>query len=354
MAAITGANAKAALKLTGTFGTAATCGAGDMLAGNTITHSENTEELTVAPMGSGLSMKKTSDRGGVSPTLNISGPLGFHEPKLVGLTQMFNGASVTSLANGNGAYIHSILFNTTANTKFNTVAWQATDAASFEYPSAATTQAVLAGQARPDYVTLALDLLADQQKISAQTNTFAQLATVTEADTDSRKVPFQFSDSFWINSQSGGILSASDILNITDFSITYARPQEHAREAKGSTGNGQPISVGDFPFTANIQVTCRTLEAFTYFTAHQAETEYKAQLNLTSAVAAGGTWYYWVKCYFPRLKLVTPPQSDLSAAGNNPLTLNFEALVASSVPTGMAAVYPHLTIINKRSTSLLT
>lgn len=348
---ITGARAKAGYGISNTFGTADTLTAGDQLAGVQITHSENAEAIQVPVQGSGLEMVSEVYRGAVVPTVNVSGPVGYDDPKNAMIAQMFGSASVAAIG-ASGAYVHSIFYNTTLNHRWGTLAWQGTSTNSFEYPSCATTQVQISGANPPDFLQASIDLLANEQVITGQENDYADLNSVTIANP--RRVLLQKSDEFLINAQAGGALtSPTDRVNFTSITINYQRPQEHAREVRGVSGNGEPIAVGDYPFISSVSVTFRTLADFTYFTAAQAGTEYKASLTCTGGVIGGGNNYTY-QMLFPRLKIVESPQADLVNAGDNPLTVTFNCMVASSPATGMPiSVYPHIRIINNRSSAYL-
>lgn len=350
MTAITGSNSKAGMKVTGTWGTAATLTTGDLLAGNTINHSENTDELTVPAIGYGFAMKSISDRGGIDPTISIDGPLGYNEPKALALAQLFGANSIVTATAG--AYEHSFMYNA-YQTKYVTVAMQghSASAGTFEYPSATVTEATVAGTARPEYITCALSLLADQQKIASQTNTFTTFDTVTQAN--GKRVPFEFADEFWIGPPVSTALTNANRLNITSFSISYKRPQESPNEAKGSAGNGTPVAVGEYPFMVTLQVVCRKMDDFTYFTAHQADTRYKAVLIKNGSTLVS-PYNYRYRFFFPYLRLATPPENQLQEGGFNPLTLTFEALVSPSNWADMPSIYPFITLMNDKAAVYLT
>lgn len=351
MGAITGSDAKAGLKIAGTFGTATAIGANDQLDGYQLTVNENAAALKVLPLGSGDGMLGTTDRGSVAPTINISGPLGYNNAALVGIAELFGGASVMGM--GSGAYMHSVLFNEVNTNKFCTIAFQAHSAAagSVEIPSAVATKATLTADNIISYYDLNLDLLGDSIGLASSTNTYATLESATAAS--ARRVIFDYTDAFWINSQSGGSLSGSDKKNVKSVVVEYTREMEHPGEAKGAAGNGVPVSSGEYPWDVKLTVTFRTLEDFTFVTAQQAGTEYKASFTATSSVLIGGSNYFTFQQNFPRLKIVESPDLGLVETGNNPLTVTFQAMVATTAPTGMISRFPYLRVQNDRSTALL-
>lgn len=351
MGAITGSDAKAGLKVATTFGTPTAIGANDQLDGYQITVNENAAALKVLPLGSGDGMLGTTDRGAVAPTVNINGPLGYNNAALVGIAELFGGASVMGM--GSSTYMHSILFNEVNTNKFCTIAFQAHSAttASVEIASAVATKLTLTADNVISYYNLNMDFLGDELDIASATNTYATLESATSANT--RRVIFDLSDAFWINAQAGGALSSGDKKNVKSVVVEYTRAMEHPGEAKGSSGNGVPISSGEYPWDVKLTVTFRSLEDFTFITAQQAGTEYKASFTATSTQLVGGANYYTFQQNFPRLKIVESPDLGLVETGNNPLTVVFQAMVASTAPTGMISRFPYLRVQNDRSTALL-
>lgn len=350
MGAITGAQAKIGMKVATTFGTATTCTTGDRLDGITLDPNENATSIQVPVIGSGDLMLNNTDKGNTAPSASISGPAGYNDPKMVAVAQLFGGASFTNM--GSGLYTHSVTFNETANQKYLTLAWQAhsASAGAVEFPSAVCTRAAFNFPTPNDYMGLDLDLLGDQYKISGTTNTYSSLAAVTAAD--SQRIVWQLSDELLINVQSSGALTTgTDRVNVESATLEYVRAQEHRPEAKGSAGNAVPVATGDYPFAVTLTCTFRTLADFTFFTAQQAGTEYKASLTQTGPTLGGGN--YRIIHNLPRLKIVESPVSGLTEAGNNNLTVVFQGLVASANPTGMINRYPYILINSGRSTSLL-
>lgn len=346
MTAITGANAKIALKKAGTFGTAATVGAGDLLNGYTLEVNENAEALEVSPIGSGDGMINQSDRGAVSPTVNLSGRARFRAPEIHALKNIFGDASAAN-SYGGSLYAHSILYNETANESFMTLAFQPFSANVAEAPSVAFRSVTINYPEPPDYVTFDFEGLANEILFSGTGNSNSDVEAATEGYPD--PIVWEFSDDFQLNAQAGGALSGSDRINIQSATVTINRPQEHAREAKGSSGNGQPVAQGAFIFDATLTITTRTLADATLLEAHQDGTEYKAKLSKTAGGSAGNLQFH---TYFPRLKLVESPSVSIQDSGNNPQTYTFRAMVASSVPTGMASRFPHIVVINTDGSNL--
>jgi hypothetical protein len=348
---LTGAMSVAGLKIGGTWATAVTCATGDQLNGVQITHNENAETLQVPPIGSGDIMVNQTDRGGVAPTFNISGPLGYNTPQWTAIAQEF-GTAAAPMTMGNGAYVHSILTNETANSTFYTFAFNACQSAlgAIEYPSCVTNKTTINVPPPTAYLTAAIDGLANAQTVGGTTNTYAGLNATTAVNT--KRAVWQLSDTLKINAQAGGALGANDIYSVQSIVISYDRPQEHPREATGTAGNGVPTATGDFPLAVSLTVTFKSLPELRFFTAAQAGTEYKASITQTGSLI-GGSNYYFMEFNFPRVKILQSPDYPLTSGGNNPLTVVFTAMVAASNPTGMISTYPYIRVQNDRSTSFL-
>lgn len=356
MAYITGADTKIGLKVASTFGTATTCTTGDQLEVESLSQSTNPEELTAAPIGSGLTMANDSRQGAQDPKVTIEQIAKYNDPGVVATAVFQGNDTVTSL--GSGGYIHSILNNENFNSKFVTAAFQlfsATSAtnASAEFPSCAVNNLKFTVDGPPSYAKLAYELLANKREIASPTNTYAQLETVTAADSD--RVIFDVASEFAINIQSGSTLSSpTDVRSILGAELVLDKTQSAAREARGSgaTGNGQPIPTGAPPFSGTLTVRFKSLDDATFFTGAGAGSEYKAYLKIVGPLI-GGSIYKTIQWFIPRMKVITDPEYNLTSAAVNPHSVTFKILVATSNPSGMISQYPYPCVINSRSTSHL-
>lgn len=348
MPAITGSEARIGIERAPNWGTAALCATGDLLTGFTLAPAEGTEVLSVPPIGSGQVVATTQDRGRVAPSVSIAGPMGYDNPANVAIAALFGGASVINL--GGGAFAHSILINANP-TNYVTVAAQLHSASNgaVEFPTALPTRAALSFPEPVDYIQATIDMLGSEFKISGTTNTYATLNSATEAL--ATRITWDLNDTLSINAQTGADFVGSDVVPVSNCELVFERPSEFVYEAKGTAGLSAPVSVGDEPFIATMTCTFRTLADFTYFAAHQAGTEYKARLRKVGPTL--GSTNYTLEVYFPRLKIVEAPDTGLNEPGNNPLTVVFKALAASTNPTGMINRLPYIRIINNRSTAYL-
>lgn len=349
MAKQSGANSIAAAKISsGTVGTAASVGTtGTRLDGFTITPAENGEELSVSPIGSGDGMQAAAQRVNVSPTVALSGPLRYDGPEIAMIAQFFGSERKASWAGGMS--VSSFLHNEVLNASYVTLAMQATSSEVMEFPSVAFRSLTLNFPQPAGYLTVDLDGLANEMKVSGTTNSYSNLESATVADED--RIVWEVGDEFWMNTQSGSALTSSDRVNIQSGTITLDKPQSHSREAKGSSGNAAPVADGDYILGATVSITLSALEAMTYFTAAQSGTEYKARFKKNSGGSAG-TKAFWVD--FPKLKIITDVQWALQNAGDNPVTIEFKALVPSSTPSGMGSRFPMLCVVNAQPTRYQT
>jgi hypothetical protein len=154
-----------------------------------------------------------------------------------------------------------------------------------------------------------------------------------------------------VNAQAGAALAAGDKVDVTNLEINFTYEQELVGEIRNSSGFGAPRASGTPPLTVEITATLKELDLPTWYTAYEAGTEYKAELLITGPVLGSTTYKY--RILFPRLKIVSDPQYNLSTPGINEHVVVFRALVATAAPTGMPDIYPFIEITNERSTRYL-
>jgi len=345
MGSITGAATVIGFKKSTTWGTETVVGSGDKLEVESLSQSENAEELTANPIGAGTSMATESRRGAKAPSMEVETLMGYENAGLAVVGQFFGTDTVATEV---GNYLHSFIFNETRNSTYLTAAFQAHSAVagSMVFPSAVCTRLAVTADNPPNYVRMSFDLLGNEQKLDSSSNTYTTLnsATVDNA----QKIVIQPLDEFWINAQAGAALAAGDKKNIVSAEFELSYDQGFIAEIKGATGNGTPVAVGDPPFQGTLTVRFKSLEDFTYFTAAQAGTEYKAQLNITDDTSP-----YRVRFYFPRLKIVEDPQYDLTTTATNEHVVTFKCLAASSNPTGMISTKPFWVVKNTNSAAFV-
>ena len=343
--AITGADTIAAMQKASTFGTAVTLTAGSRFEFENLDAGRNPAELTASPKGSGQIMANESQQGAIAPTITIEKLEHFNDSGTEAEAVFWGSEGVTNIHVGS-AWTHSLTCSDTFNVSYLTAAFQFTGGSIMEAASCAPTR--LSVSYKPnDYSRVSLELLANDIIQEGVTNSYSAMQSLTIANSE-RVVAFP-DDEFLINIQSGSALATpTDRLGtVEQVDITYEKPQEHTQEFKGSLGNGEPVPVGDPPFAAMVTITLSGLDASTYFQRARENVEYKAKFTVTGSRLNGGA-YNRVERQFPRLKLVKDPVYSVSSAGINKVTLEFKALVAASVPSGMLSTYPSVQFTNGR------
>ena len=346
MAALDGANRVFGIKLATTLGTATAIGANDKVEG-VITSSENAEALRDSPVGSGDSMANDIQRGAALPSASYSGTTRFAGANLVALSQLMGTASVSGPGPG-GFYHHSVTFNETANAKYLTIADLILTQSVLEHTTAVCTRAAFSTDNVPAYLALEQDFVSNSMTFQSSTNTSGTMASATIEDTD--RVVVQYASVIRMNPASGGALaSTANDIPITGLTFELMRPQEFVREIKGSTGLGAPRSASDVPFAGKLTVTFRSINDVNFILDHQSGKEFKCDFKVASSQSSN-KFFEWS---IPRMKIISSPSIESSNPGNNPLTIEFECLVAASNPTGMISTYPYFRIACSRSTGFL-
>lgn len=348
MPAKSGVDILAGVKVASTWATAVACGATNKLVAE-ISDAANESELVSRQLGSGNAMITSATKANTQPTVSLTMDMGFRNNADVILAQFFGTAAApTQQTVGQGDYLHSILFNTSLNAKYLTIARESSVGTVIEYPTCATRSVTLRTTQIPGYMELAAELVANKIELSSSTNTSATLANVTTTDTTLATA--SFADDFWIDTQASVALTSADQLNITSYELTLTRPQVLPNEIKGSAGNGAPIADGLFEGT--LTVTLAQLADHTWLTAWNTETVYKSKLQVESTqIGTGLNRQYNI--YLPGMVLIQKPEIPLSNPGANPVTLTFKLVKAASNPTGMSSTYPYVEVINTLATSLL-
>lgn len=351
MASITGAQTKAGVKIASTWGTAVACGVGNSFAGE-ISPSFNVSEITSRQIGSGAYMLSTATRGSVIPTVSLTADLGYRNNCDVLLAQfMGTSAAPTEVTTGQADWKHVIVFNSTLNTKYVTLAFESSSATVMEFPTCAVQSIGIATTGVPGYLDFTAELLANDVNLSSSTNTNATLATTTFTEGVPELVAVDLVDKFRTNTQSGAAVGAGDQYNITGFNFSMSRPQEIIPEIKGSAGNSAPLATD--LLEGSLSVDVKELADHAYYTIWSAETARKALIEIEGTQIGTGTNKKF-SIYIPRMLLVTEPQYALTDQGTNTLSLEFRLLKAAATPTGMSgSTYPYFEIVNGLGTSLL-
>jgi hypothetical protein len=342
---ITGARANIAFTMNPTWGTitAATSTSGVQ---GTLSHGENAAELAASPVGSGDVGPADSQRGATSPGWHSEPVITYNDSSHLLAKQFFGNEYV--YPGLSGMWSHVYMMNENFNSSFIGLGAQITTQSLIEYPSGVVTK--LGYSTAPgDYVKVSADVLADQLRLTGQTNSMALLDAAVTAS--SERITCDSSDEFLINAQSGAALATGTdrIENVSTFAVEYSKDHEHVRECKGALGNGIPVSSGTPPFAWTVTVTVPRPDKSTWLYAAQQGYEYKALFSCTGSLIAGSA-YNKITWYFPRLKLISDVKWDLANAGINPMTVVFKGLVATANPTGMLSTYPYIAVQNTKTT----
>lgn len=342
MASKSGANSGVILKPYLTFDSPSAPSTNDKMRIDSEAFSRGTTELTEAPVGGQVIMKTNSDIGDDAPGGTITKTLRSNDAYNAAIMNFFGTETVTTVTSG--VYEHSAVANTTSLVNYLLFAKETDTANVEEYVNAVMTE--LALEFNPNqYVKSTGTFKASKRLITGTTSSNANITSATEPT----NYNFIFRDTDWFryNAQAGAALSGSDNLAITSASISLTRDYEFVAEARGSAGKSAPRVAGEPPFIGSLSITLKEKDGNTFWTAHDAGTEYKASIQVVGPVISGGHSHTF-RIDFPRLKVVTEPQYNLSSSSVNPVTIEFQCLAATANPTGMGSIYPMVVLKNEK------
>lgn len=342
MASKSGANTGVILRPYLTFDSPSAPSTGNKMRIESENFSRNTTELPDISVGGQLIMKKDSYIGDDEPSGTINTRLRSDDAFNALMMNLFGTETVTTVISG--VYEHSAVVNTTSLVNYFLYAKETDTANVEEYKNAVPTELSLEFNLN-DFVKASSTLKASQRLITGTTATNANITSATEPT----NTPFIFRDIdyFRINVLSAGALAGGDILPVTQISVSYMRDYEFVDEARGAAGKSAPRVAGEPPLMCKVTVTLKEKDGNTFWTAHDAGTEYKAQVNVQGALITGAH-YHNLRLDFPKLKVVTEPQYALSSTSVNPVTIEFEGFVANSTPTGLGSAYPAVVLKNDK------
>lgn len=349
MASKSGAASGIILKpyLASAYDTPVAPGANDKISIDSESFSRNTTELTEAPIGGNVIMAKNSDIGDDAPAGTISKTLRTNDAFNAAIMNFMGTETVTTVTSG--VYEHSAVANVTSLVNYMLIGRETDSANVDEYVNSVMTE--LGVEFNPNqYVKATGNFKASKRLITGTTSTNANIQAATEPT----NYNFVFRDTDWFryNAQGGAALSGSDNLAITSASISLVRDYEFVAEARGSAGKAPPRVAGEPPFVGSITITLKEKDGNAFWTAHDAGTEYKASIRVAGPTITGAFTHFF-RLDFPRLKVVSEPQYNLSSASVNPVTITFQCLVASANPTGMGSTYPMIVLCNDKSVKYL-
>lgn len=352
MARINGRQAKIGIDVHAAagFGTATACTRA--IAVDSLAMPLNVNRLTNSPIGRNQSMFTNIARGNKAPTVELSGKMGFNNGYAEMLATFFGTAGApTEQTASQGDYKHTITFNSTRLAFYQTIAAHATDTELFELKDVAWQEISFSyGGPYPNWLPASFSGIANDRvdASASQINNYAGLTALSAPPADEAVI--QSSHRFRLNADTGGALANGDTLAIKSAEVVYSDPLEQMFEMNGNTYNPAPIPNSLFGVT--LVVTLTSLDAFTYITAANAGTTYKADLEVTGSQIAAGV-NRSIKALFPYLRPVEDPQYTYANPGINEYVITFDAMQRSANPTGMSSTLPYFEIINTLSTSLL-
>ena len=349
MAKKAGSAISAACVKASTWGTAVAASTGDKLQDVNITYALNESILKRRGVGSDKGFQFGATRGAELPSVQITGDIGVRNRFDFLLAQIMGSAAVSAeITASQGDYKHTLTWNSSANSKLATIAFENSTGTTVEFPTVALTQMVIRSTSIPGYLEYQAQGIANKIEYSSSTNTNAVLQAATLAD--SELLSANYDDDFWINAQAGSSLSSSNILAGTKFELTLNRPQACAQEFRGAAGLAAPLAQEEG--SATLKLDLSGLDDHTYIAYHIAETGLKAKFTFEGSQIGSGS-NKSLLIYIPRMQMLAHPQNDISSKGVNPAVYMFECGVADSNPSGMSSTMPYFEIYNTSSTGLL-
>ena len=360
MASITGINTNMGLRLNPAataWGTAGTFGANEKTICN-VTYNDQAPILAQSGLGSGKLFGSGAAKGTATYQLTLdfvggqseeATPAGYRNGFDYVCAQFLGASSVSAeLTAGQGDYRHTLTYSTGLNGNFCTFSVQETSTLVAEMASVAFDSLAITASAPTSYLSATATGIANAIESASPTNSYASVTALTLAD--SEVIVVQDDDDFWINAESGGSLSSSDKLNITEYSLSLTKPQSQKNEIKGSSGSGSPTL--DAQYTGDLTLTFKELPDHTVINHWLNETYLKCSFNIEGAQIGSGN-NRSMKIYIPRMKLLNRPSYSPSTAGTNPYTATFRIFAASANPTGMSSTLPYIELVNTKNNNYI-
>jgi hypothetical protein len=148
---------------------------------------------------------------------------------------------------------------------------------------------------------------------------------------------------FLMNSHSGGALSGSDELELTNITLNFKRGYTEQPRQSGQDYPSLPLetTTPEISFTAVFKTKTAANTAF--FNAHYNNTYYKAKLTFTGDLI-GATQHNKIEVFFP--KLIITEGVGYAMESPTPVTVKFMA-ISDATPTGMASPMPYFIVTNE-------
>lgn len=180
----------------------------------------------------------------------------------------------------------------------------------------------------------------DVEKSDSTINTSTQVSALTFPTLGRRAF---FDDAtFRLNSQSGGALSGTDKLYVSNLRVRFSQPLDSVH-VSGATTIIEPEENGHPEITIEVTFGRYDSASYAFFAAHRDTTLYKGDLTFVGPTLATTT--YGLLLQFPNL-FVTAHQAPLpGGAGQVTPSITLRALSTTAAPTGMTGVTAPMRVV---------
>jgi len=298
------------------------------------------DEIDLAMVkGGSLDVVKPIEPTVATDMLYDSGALG------IAIAQFFGIAGAPAQQGGTTAYKHIIQLADSGWNKFGTMAvelpgqiWECPSIKPIEW----SLKSVNGG-----FVVSEMKLRGNVIKNDSSVNTLTQMDALTYQDRDNRVLFRQ--QAIRMNTQAGVTLEGTGVIDPTSVEISMKRTGHDSVYPAGQYGIVEPAE-GGFP-DFRVKLGWPRFDAVNgaHFAAAIAETTQKMTITFTGLLIAS-TYYYQLKFYFPRLRMMVPEPSFDEIVKNG---VELIAEEASAAPTGMSYARPYIEMINLRATDYL-
>ncbi len=269
-----------------------------------------------------------------------------YDPTALGtlIALLFGTAGAPAQQGATAAYLHTFQWADNIKGKFAVVAGERANKI-FEIASAKPTSLVFT--ISNGLLQGSLTLLGGKIIDDSSVNTATQMDALTYDDRYNRAT-FETA-TVKMNAESGGDVTSESALEINSLDVSYERPldsehiagQGYVIEPQQNGANVLTVKMG-FPRMSTVNDD--------FFQNFNDETEQKLLIQFTGALIET-TYYYDMKQYFPRMRIVEvnyPDDSEII-----PADITLQAEEAASNPTGMGHTRPYIELINKKTTDYL-
>lgn len=193
----------------------------------------------------------------------------------------------------------------------------------------------------------AINLRGDDLKDDSAVNTLTQMDAVTYDDAEN-VVAFTHG-TVKMNDESGAAVSAETALEVSDFTVEFARSL-NAPNVVGQSPIIEPNENGRPSAKITLNFPRQSAINAAYFAEARADTAKKVEIKFTGALITGAN-YYDFAMQFPNLVLSPMPEYPWDEV--IPANIQLLAEESSAAPTGMTYTRPYMELINLQATDYL-